>query len=78
MSAIKFIYKIELIYKIAMRFHTFQLWEDLFSNNTKQYEEYKKLTFYLHVHFAILPKRELCTDLYKTREKYKYIVNNYA
>ncbi|GAB1862919.1 LisH domain-containing protein ARMC9-like [Camponotus japonicus] len=43
----------------------FQLWEDLFSNNTKQCEEYKKLTFYLHVHFAILPKRKLGTDQYK-------------
>jgi len=65
-------------YKIDMRFHSFQLWEDLFSNNTKQCEEYKKLTFYLHVHFAILPKRKLGTDQYKKREKYKYIVNNYA
>ncbi|KAL0107039.1 hypothetical protein PUN28_015533 [Cardiocondyla obscurior] len=40
----------------------FQLWSDLFSDNTKQCEEYKKLTFYLHVHFAVLPKRKFRGD----------------
>lgn len=50
-------------------FHSFQLWNDLFSNSTKQCEEYKKLTFYLHVHFAILPKRKLYVDQYKEHGK---------
>ncbi|XP_011642930.1 lisH domain-containing protein ARMC9-like isoform X2 [Pogonomyrmex barbatus] len=41
----------------------FQLWNDLFfTDNIKQCEEYKKLTFYLHVHFAVLPKRKLYAD----------------
>ncbi|XP_072750556.1 lisH domain-containing protein ARMC9 isoform X2 [Anoplolepis gracilipes] len=46
----------------------FQLWKDLFSNSIRQCEEYKKLTFYLHVHFAILPKRKLYADQYKKHE----------
>ncbi|XP_071646591.1 lisH domain-containing protein ARMC9 isoform X2 [Temnothorax longispinosus] len=46
----------------------FQLWNDLFSDNTKQCEEYKKLTFYLHVHFAVLPKRKSHADRYKEYE----------
>ncbi|XP_011863084.1 PREDICTED: lisH domain-containing protein ARMC9-like isoform X2 [Vollenhovia emeryi] len=43
----------------------FQLWNDAFADNTKQCEEYKKLTFYLHVHFAVLPKRKRRIDRYK-------------
>ncbi|XP_036141543.1 lisH domain-containing protein ARMC9 isoform X2 [Monomorium pharaonis] len=46
----------------------FQLWNGLFSDNVKQCEEYKKLTFYLHVHFAVLPKRKLHTDRYKEHD----------
>jgi len=37
----------------------FQLWDVLFPKSIKQCKEYKKLTFYIHVHFAILPKRKL-------------------
>ncbi|XP_077261846.1 lisH domain-containing protein ARMC9 isoform X2 [Temnothorax americanus] len=47
----------------------FQLWNDLFSDNIKQCEEYKKLTFYLHVHFAVLPKRKSHADRYQEHEK---------
>ncbi|KAG5305662.1 ARMC9 protein, partial [Acromyrmex insinuator] len=43
----------------------FQLWSNLFSNSIKQCEEYKKLTFYLHVYFAVLPKRKLHANQYK-------------
>ncbi|XP_018349141.1 PREDICTED: lisH domain-containing protein ARMC9-like isoform X2 [Trachymyrmex septentrionalis] len=43
----------------------FQLWNNLFSSSIKQCEEYKKLTFYLHVYFAVLPKRKLHTNQYK-------------
>ncbi|KYM86613.1 LisH domain-containing protein ARMC9 [Atta colombica] len=43
----------------------FQLWSNLFSNSIKQCEEYKKLTFYLHVYFAILPKRKLHANQHK-------------
>ncbi|XP_071570887.1 lisH domain-containing protein ARMC9 [Temnothorax nylanderi] len=46
----------------------FQLWNDLFSDNIKQCEEYKKLTFYLHVHFAVLPKRKSHANRYKEYE----------
>ncbi|XP_029160114.1 lisH domain-containing protein ARMC9-like [Nylanderia fulva] len=46
----------------------FQLWKDLFPNGIKQCEEYKKFTFYLHVHFAILPKRKFYADQYKEHE----------
>jgi len=38
------------------------LWNNLFSDSIKQCEEYKKLTFYLRVHFAVLPKRKLYAD----------------
>lgn len=37
----------------------FQLWSALFPESIKQCEKYKKLTFYLRVHFAVLPKRKL-------------------
>ncbi|KAL6432132.1 hypothetical protein ACFW04_006682 [Cataglyphis niger] len=57
-----------LCYNIGDYSAFFQLWNDLFSNSTKQCEEYKKLTFYLHVHFAILPKRNLYVDQYKKSE----------
>ncbi|XP_070164881.1 lisH domain-containing protein ARMC9 [Polyergus mexicanus] len=57
-----------LCYNIGDYSTFFQLWNDLFSNSTKQCEEYKKLTFYLHVHFAILPKRKLYVDQYKEHE----------
>ncbi|XP_050460553.1 lisH domain-containing protein ARMC9-like [Cataglyphis hispanica] len=57
-----------LYYNIGDYSTFFQLWNDLFSNSTKQCEEYKKLTFYLHVHFAILPKRNLYVDQYKKHE----------
>ncbi|XP_025154595.1 lisH domain-containing protein ARMC9 isoform X2 [Harpegnathos saltator] len=46
----------------------FQLWDDLFSDSTKQSEEYKKLTFYLHVYFAILPVCKLYACEYKEHE----------
>lgn len=42
-----------------------QLWDDLFFDNIKQCKEYKKLTFYLHVYFAILPICKLYTNEYK-------------
>ncbi|XP_029669682.1 uncharacterized protein LOC115239350 [Formica exsecta] len=57
-----------LCYNIGDYSTFFQLWNDLFSNSTKQCKEYKKLTFYLHVHFAILPKRKLYVDQYKEHE----------
>ncbi|KYN03042.1 LisH domain-containing protein ARMC9 [Cyphomyrmex costatus] len=46
----------------------FQLWSNLFSDSIKQCEEYKKLTFYLHVYFAVLPKRKLYANRYKEYE----------
>ncbi|CAL1673477.1 unnamed protein product [Lasius platythorax] len=57
-----------LCYNIGDYSTFFQLWKDLFPNSIKQCEEYKKLTFYLHVHFAIIPKRKLYADQCKEHE----------
>lgn len=35
----------------------FQAWDDLVPSTIKEVFDYKKLTFYLHIHFAILPFR---------------------
>ncbi|XP_020289094.1 lisH domain-containing protein ARMC9-like isoform X2 [Pseudomyrmex gracilis] len=51
--------KLMLYYNTGNYSEFFQLWKNLFSDSIKQCEEYKKLTFYLHVHFAILPQRTL-------------------
>lgn len=46
----------------------------MFSDSTKQCEEYKKLTFYLHVYFAILPICKLYACEYKEHGKKNSII----
>ncbi|XP_018302916.1 lisH domain-containing protein ARMC9 [Mycetomoellerius zeteki] len=58
-----------LCYNIGDYSTFFQLWSNLFSDSIKQCEEYKKLTFYLHVYFAVLPKRKLHTNRCKEYDK---------
>ncbi|XP_032666235.1 lisH domain-containing protein ARMC9 isoform X1 [Odontomachus brunneus] len=54
-----------LCYNVGNYSTFFQLWNDVFSDSTKQCKEYKKLTFYLHVYFAILPICKLYACEYK-------------
>ncbi|XP_014488444.1 PREDICTED: lisH domain-containing protein ARMC9-like isoform X2 [Dinoponera quadriceps] len=60
--------QLKLCYNIGDYSTFFQLWNDMFSDSTKQRKEYKKLTFYLHVYFAILPISKLYAYEYKENE----------
>lgn len=61
----------------------FQVWNDLIPPSIKDICDYKKLTFYLHVHFAVIPFRNKSTPekedervIDEVKEATKVVVSN--